>query len=388
MIQVGNKIFHGDCLKILDTLKENSIEAIVTDPPYELGFMGKAWDKAGVSFKRNTWEKCLRVLKPGGHLLAFGGTRTYHRITVAIEDAGFEIRDSIAWIYGSGFPKSLDVSKAIDKGEGIWRGKAGAVSSGNDSMENPNYERTPKGNPVTDNAKKWEGWGTGLKPSMEPICLARKPLSESTVAANVLKWGTGALNIDGSRIAGEVPKTIQGKSDSKYGGGKGFAPNGYQESDPSPLGRWPANLIIDGSEEVERGFPETKTGDIRKGLYKNISKNSVNCYGDYGSFDNAEHRGDSGSASRFFYTAKASKWERENHNKHPTVKPIALMEYLIKLVTPKGGTVLDPFAGSGSTLIAAKKLGRKYIGIEMNPEDIETTKKRLSRAAYQREVFT
>ncbi len=383
-------IYQGDCRTIMAEMSENSVDAIVTDPPYELGFMGKAWDKSGVSFNPDTWAACLRVLKPGGHLLAFGGTRTYHRIAVAIEDAGFEIRDSIAWIYGSGFPKSLDVAKAIDKAAGVEFESKPASGVGFMNPEgrggySPTKNKLDRKGKTTDNAKKWEGWGTALKPALEPICLARKPLSEKTVAANVLKWGTGALNIDGSRIgtseklsigAGKIGKNTYGNFSHHNAG------------EQNPQGRWPANLIHDGSEEVERGFPDgggkdprIYKGGQRSGGFVGTGQDSGNGLPCGPLYD------DSGSASRFFYCAKASRYERELYNKHPTVKPIALMEYLIKLVTLKKGRVLDPFAGSGSTLIAAKRLGRKYIGIELDPENIRTIKKRLKRAVHEPELF-
>ena len=206
-------LHHGDCLEVLRSLPDCSVDSVVTDPPYGLSFMGKRWDYDVPSVE--IWAECLRVLKPGGHLLAFAGTRTQHRMAVRIEDAGFEIRDMIAWVYGSGFPKSLDVSKAIDKNNGHWRGKAGGVVSGNDAMSGGNYERTPKGEPITPEAKQWQGWGTALKPALEPITVARKPLI-GTVAENVLQHGTGAINVDGGRVGG----------------------------------RWPANFIHDGSEEA------------------------------------------------------------------------------------------------------------------------------------------
>lgn len=451
-----NKVINGDSREILEGFESDSIDAIVTDPPYEIGFMGKEWDKSGISFNSEIWEKCLRVLKPGGHLLAFGGTRTYHRIAVAIEDAGFEIRDSIAWIYGSGFPKSLNISKQIDSrgGENIswfgewlrdWRvknnitqkeisklfpsktgGLTGCVANWELGLNLPTAEQfstivrsfnLPFGTieeaerevtgkqrqgklavaPGQDNdrssimlditasateaAKKWEGWGTALKPALEPICLARKPLSEKTVAANVLEWGTGALNIDGSRIEAEKETGWGGGGSKLYDGG--LSRNGGK-SRPAD-GRWPANLIHDGSEEVEREFPSPHgAGQSRFGT-RDIGGESKGIFPAHGK---GGHRfGDEGSASRFFYTAKASKWERESHNKHPTVKPVALMEYLVKLVTLRGGMVLDPFAGSGSTLIAAKRLGYRYIGIERNSEHVETIKKRLKRAAHEPELF-
>lgn len=204
------QIYNNNCVEALKQLPDGCIDAVVTDPPYELGFMGKKWDSTGIAYNVAMWKEVLRVLKPGGHLLSFGGTRTYHRMACAIEDAGFEIRDQLQWLYGSGFPKSMDISKAIDKKAGIWRGKAGNVISKNGSMSAPNYERTPKGEPITDLAKQWDGFGTSLKPANEPICLARKPLAEKTIVGNVLKYDTGGLNIDVCRIGqqGRFPSNV------------------------------------------------------------------------------------------------------------------------------------------------------------------------------------
>ena len=249
----------GDCLETLRTMPDNSVDSVVTDPPYGLSFMGKRWDYDVPSVE--IWAECLRVLKPGGHLLAFAGTRTQHRMAVRIEDAGFEIRDMIAWTYGSGFPKSMDVSKAIDKDAGHWRGRAGSVIADNGAMSGGNYERTPKGDPVTESARQWSGWGTALKPALEPITVARKPLSEGTVAANVLQHGTGALNIDGCRVGDEVlPAQVRGVTRmGTFDGAEG-------NETPERTGRWPANLIHDGSEpadllgEAARFFQQCKSG--------------------------------------------------------------------------------------------------------------------------------
>ena len=372
-----NDILCGNCLEILKSFDENSIDAIITDPPYELGFMGKSWDKSGIAFNTEVWSECLRVLKPGGHMLAFGGSRTFHRIAVAIEDAGFELRDTIMWVYGSGFPKSLDISKAIDKMAGIWRGKAQGKLSNYASMSGPNYSRTPKENPATPEAQMWEGWGTALKPAFEPIILARKPISEKNIAENVLKWGTGGINIDDCRIPlkGERQPTGSGKP-SKNGVTYNLAiKSGGNGGNRTPQqGRWLANFIHDGSEEVLRLFPETKstprtptnggTGGV--GQSTNFQRGS----------ETSPYR-DSGSAARFFYCAKASRKERGEGNNHPTVKSLALMQYLVRLITPPNGIVLDPFTGSGSTLIAAIREGFKYIGIELNEEYIEIAEKRL-----------
>jgi len=370
-----SEIIHGNCIEVLKRLDENSIDAIITDPPYELGFMGKSWDKSGIAFNTEVWSECLRVLKPGGHMLAFGGSRTFHRIAVAIEDAGFELRDTLMWVYGSGFPKSLDISKAIDKQAGIWRGKAQAILSNNGSMSGSNYSRTSKGRAATPEAQMWEGWGTALKPAFEPIILARKPISEKNIAENVLKWGTGGINIDDCRIEGikGVPASLSNE------GQHGWSTGGDMTRKSKQNGRWPANFIHDGSDEVLELFPETKSGFMKAGTPRKMSNNpNKNVYG-YQKSDTAfnDTYGDSGSAARFFYCAKASRKERGEGNNHPTVKPLALMQYLVRLVTPPNGIVLDPFTGSGSTLIAATREGFRYIGIELNEEYIEIAEKRL-----------
>jgi site-specific DNA-methyltransferase (adenine-specific) len=326
----------GDCLDVLRTLPADSVDAIVTDPPYGLAFMGKKWDYDVPS--EEIWRECLRVLKPGGHLLAFAGTRTQHRMAVRIEDAGFEIRDMIAWVYGSGFPKSLDVSKAIDKAAGYWRGKAGEVVSDNGAMSGGNYDRTPKGDPITAAAAAWQGWGTALKPALEPITVARKPLI-GTVAENVLAHGTGALNVDGCRVGDEV-LAAQVRGVTRMGTFEGADGN----ETPERIVRWPANLIHDGSEEVV-------------GLLND--------------------------AARFFYCAKASKRDRDDGNNHPTVKPTDLMRYLCRLVTPPNGLVLDPFTGSGSTGKAAMLEGFRFAGCELSAEYIEIARARIAHAAGQ-----
>ena len=342
------EVLHGDCREKLRDLPDASIDAIVTDPPYELGFMGKAWDASGIAYDVGMWREALRVLKPGGHLLAFSGSRTYHRMTVAIEDAGFEIRDQIMWVYGSGFPKSLDVSKAIDKAAGVEREIIGPNKFSHlNGKENLNCygaaSRPDETRPATDAARQWQGWGTALKPAHEPICVARKPLI-GTVAENVLAHGTGALNIDASRVAIDLSV-----DDPRLGGNGAWTTSKEQSGDTvslprgtvasSPLGRWPANLIHDGSDEVLAL---------------------------------------AGEAARFFYCPKASKADRAG-SKHPTVKPIALMAYLVRLVTPPGGTVLDLFAGSGTTLEAAVKEGFRVIGIEQDETYIGDIFARMER---------
>lgn len=385
-------LYGGDNRDVLKSLPDNSIDSIVTDPPYALvsiqkrfggenakptkdgdvysrasaGFMGKQWDTGEVAFSEVFWAECLRVLKPGGHVVAFSGTRTYHRMAVAIEDAGFEIRDQLAWAYGSGFPKSHDVSKAIDKGAGPAAPVAGSIKDETVGQvaKGTEYERTDKGDPITDAAREWQGWGTALKPAWEPICLARKPLV-GTVAENVLEHGTGAINVDGCRV-GTEGGTRKEKSDDKS---TTDSVGGYLNAKagaPIDAGRWPANIVHDGSDEVVSCFPEAP-GQLRAVGPQHGAKTSVNTYGDYGPRDDFAPRLDSGSAARFFYTAKADKLDRIG-SKHPTVKPVDLMQWLVRLVTPKGGLVLDPFAGSGSTGEAAWREGMRCILIEREEE--------------------
>lgn len=340
------EVIHADCLTaLLFLFSDNSVDAIVTDPPYELGFMGKSWDASGIAYSVELWRECLRVLKPGGHLLAFSGSRTYHRMTCAIEDAGFEVRDQIMWVYGSGFPKSLDVSKAIDKAAGVEReiigqGQSGATAGmqalGPSGIKGGAYDITA---PATDAARQWQGWGTALKPAHEPICVARKPLV-GTVAQNVLTHGTGAMNIDGCRVGDEVlPAITAGKAKI------GTFERGVMVT-PERTGRWPANLIHDGSEEVTALLND---------------------------------------AARFFYCPKASKRDRSDSNTHPTVKPTDLMRYLCRLVTPPGGVVLDPFMGSGSTGKAAMLEGFRFVGIEREADYMTIAEARIRAALEGRE---
>ena len=455
-----NKVYVGNNLDVLKTFPDNSIDSIVTDPPYGLGkepnahevlkdwlehgyheikgkgFMGKEWD----SFVPQPilWKECLRVLKHGGHLLSFAGTRTYDWIVMGLRLAGFEIRDQIAWLYGSGFPKSHDISKAIDKSKGAERevlGKAKGVGSNNTlSMKNGLGESQEFANeyditaPSTDEAKQWQGYGTALKPALEPIVMARKPL-KGTVASNVLKYGTGGLNIDGCRV--ELKEGEETWSHGDLGKFENVG-EGYQrknksmfvnkgEASGSDKGRFPANVIHDGSEEVLNNFPNTEAG----GNLNKIYKDKGHIFGDYKVKNEFESYGDSGSASRFFYTAKASQSERNfglygfeekftasaefrpNHmekalegdngnpygrwqpkkNIHPTVKPIDLMQYLVRLVTPKGGICLDPYLGSGTTAIACKSEKINYIGIELEPEYAKIAESRIKAETVQYDIF-
>lgn len=411
------EIRHGDCLELLRAMPDNSVDAVVTDPPYGLSFMGKKWDYDVPATE--LWAECLRVLKPGGHLLAFAGTRTQHRMAVRIEDAGFEIRDMIAWVYGSGFPKSLDVSKAIDKAAGAEREVVGIASRSNAPgavtnkvkwVREVDYEITA---PATDAARQWQGWGTALKPALEPITVARKPL-DGTVAANVQQWGTGAINVDGCRVQYASKDDEAGAMPSSPGNPNGIFKFGGAWSGSNPPGRWPANLIHDGSEEVLAGFPQTSSGALNSGhaqgagMFGKVGGEVI--LRDYGN--------DTGSAARFFYCAKASRSERNRGleefdermvthigqahtgtsasgnvtgnrlpraNVHPTVKPIALMRYLCRLVTPPGGTVLDPFTGSGTTGIAAKLEGFNFIGCEREAEYVAIAKARIDAREPERE---
>lgn len=373
----GKVILHGgDNRTVMKGLAANSIDSVVTDPPYALvsivkrfgreaksnlevsetkdlntvkaaqykrlsgGFMGLKWDTGETAFAVEFWAEILRVLKPGGHVVSFSGTRTYHRMACAIEDAGFEIRDQIGWLYGSGFPKSHNASN---------------------------------------------GWGTALKPAWEPICFARKPLI-GTVAANVMEHGTGAINIDGCRVeasARPAREVAAQREDVIYGGNAlmGRVDGSLQSSKAvgaTDVGRWPANIVHDGSEEVLAAFPDAP-GQQRGVGPANGEKASVNVYGDYGPREQFDPRGDSGSTARFFYTAKADAEDRSG-SKHPTVKPVDLMQWLVRLVTPKGGTVLDPFAGTGSTGEAAWREGMKCVLIEREPEYLKDIRVRLSLA--------
>lgn len=387
-----SRLMCGDCRKLLKQFKPNTFSSVVTDPPYELGFMGKKWDSSGVAFQPETWRSVLRVCKPGAFLLAFGGTRTYHRLVCAIEDAGWEIRDCLAWVYGSGFPKSLDISKAIDKVAGAEREKvaegkpvkrmipgADQNKTGSWIKDNGRVFIPTETAPATPLAQRWNGWGTALKPAHEPIVLAMKPL-DGTFAANAEKYGVAGLNVDGCRIDSEVIRTTQGQSASQQAG---TMYSGKDQRSKRPFentsGRWPANLIHDGSDEVLEVFPETtaSTGRPRNNSdFKSVAKGYETAHTTYGHDDNG------GSAARFFYCAKASKKERtcngKVENKHPTVKPLSLMKYLVKLVSyPKLNYILDPFCGSGSTLIACKGLGIKYVGIDLDDEAVLTAIRRL-----------
>lgn len=408
-----NHLYLGDNLEVIKTFPDNSVDAIITDSPYGLGkepdavkclqdwidhgyhdvkgsgFMGKTWD-AFVP-QPILWKECFRVLKPGGHLLSFFGTRTYDWGTLAIRLAGFEIRDCVMWIYGSGFPKSLDISKAIDKAAGAEReviGKhIGRKATPIADMRGGNYGNQIAGGidcssittPATDAAKQWNGYGTALKPACEPICVARKPL-EGTVIENVLQYGTGGINIDAGRVGTDetITNHSRGSDSAKSKGIYGdSAAQETHQTNGQQLGRWPANIIHDGSDEVLAGFPLTKSGS--RSLDNNMSASTdenghikANVYGKYKQLPR-ETQGDSGSATRFFYSAKTSPAERAGR-KHPTIKPLALMEYLVKVFCPAGGVVLDPFIGSGTTAIACTNTGHKWVGIEADPANYAEAK--------------
>lgn len=389
-------LHHGDCLDVLATLPDASVDAVVTDPPYALGFMSKEWDRHTPGNFQNWCEQwaaeCLRVLKPGGHMVAFGGTRTFHRLTAGIEDAGFEVRDVLSWLYGSGFPKSMDVGKAIDKAAGAERPVVGVNPRA--AQQTPKADATSlgafKGTPrdltgaATPEAAQWEGWGTALKPAWEPIVLARKPLV-GTVAGNVLAHGTGALNIDASRVGdGSESRERVGEAsqESRYtdAGGTNFAAKPGVRGG-SPAGRWPANLVLDpeAAEALDQQSGTLTSGRMAAGTQRGTRQGAA--LGMMPAATGAETYGDSGGASRFFYVAKAGKKERPvvDGVAHPTVKPLALMEWLIRMVTPPGGVVLDPFAGSGTTLEAAQYTGNRAVGIEKGDEYLPLIVQRLER---------
>ena len=375
------KLYHGDALDILPHLEP--ADAIVTDPPYGLSFMGKSWDH-GVP-GREFWEAVQA--KPGAFMLAFGGTRTVHRLTCAIEDAGWEIRDCIMWLYGSGFPKSLDISKAIDKSAGAERelttprGKIGTNKTRVEQGYRPNEvaQSWNDAGPVTTAAREWSGWGTALKPAYEPIIVARRPI-EGTVAANVRKYGTGGINVDGCRILGWKPQVVQGVNSnaSSFNVAKERRISG-----DSNVGRWPANVIHDGSEEVLAGFPNSKSCGGNRAIEtgKSIGTFKENIYRPFFNL------GDTGSAARFFYTAKASRRDRGKHNTHPTVKPFKLIRYLTRLVSKRGALVLDPFAGSCTLAVVCEHLRRRWICIELDEASCATGVKRIEAERKQLKLF-
>jgi site-specific DNA-methyltransferase (adenine-specific) len=381
--------------------EDNTFDSVVTDPPYGLRFMGKGWDHGvpGVDY----WKEVLRVAKPGAFLLAFGGTRTFHRLAVAIEDAGWEIRDTIGWIYGSGFPKSHNIGKAVDKLQGNEREVIGRNPNSRENCDKSNtlYESGTVGKTdiFTKGTSEWEGWGTALKPAWEPIIMARKPFN-GTVAENVLKYGTGGINIDECRVGfvdeADKNESVNKNQHSDYNSNNGVRvpTKGIYHGDFRPpenynptKGRFPANIIHDGSEEVLDIFPNTKSGggEFNKHDYADNINGSTN-------FQRGNYvgRNDGGCASRFFYCAKASKQDRNEGvelNNHPTVKPTSLMRYLVKLVTRKSGLVLDPFCGSGSTCKACVLEGCNYVGIDLDPEYCKIAENRTNAISIQTKLW-
>jgi len=412
-------IYNASCLDVMDSMEENSIDCIVTDPPYEIGFMGKKWDNTGIAFSVETWQKALRVLKPGGYLLAFNHSRTFHRMMVAIEDAGFELRDTVMWIYGSGFPKSHNIAKAIDKSLGFEREIIGktirpegrAFAEGASGFAKGEVDITISS---TEEAKKWDGYGTALKPAFEPIVMARKPFKTS-VAENVLTYGVGGINIDECRIGSEVI-TTNGKG--KQNGMTPIVPQSEDYIGSTNIGRFPANIIHDGSAEAISGFPDTSSIGSGYNFDKGDNDNPANVVNNIKS---GKHFDDSGSASRYFYTAKASVKDRDEglsqftpqqvndgilteidnayqrgetlrKNIHPTVKPCDLMQYLIRLVAPKGATILDIFMGSGSTGKATmienteRNADYHFIGIDLEKEYCDISKARIEWGINFKEI--
>ncbi len=416
-IEYPFKILHGNCLDILPTLPAMSVDAVVCDPPYELGFMGKSWDSTGIANDPEMWGYVLRALKPGGYLLAFSGTRTYHRMACAIEDGGFDIRDCIMWTYGSGFPKSHNISKGIDKADGwerekkVFEQKPGMAKSW-DTGSGKGFSGTEAvvDEPISDDAKMWDGFGSALKPSLEPICVAQRPLIGS-IQQNVRAYGTGGLNIDACRIGTEEMAVTRSNGVNISQNRAMAAANTGRVDAGTKTGRWPANLCHDGSPEILELFPH------QKGVYGAKVAPSGGPKGVYYHAAEGEKRPsagthitkgtkDDGSAARFFYCAKASRVDRDQGlddmplqntgsmqgnvdgtltgglipqgaNIHPTVKPTSLMQWLVRLVTPPGGTVLDPFTGSGSTGKACGFEGFNFLGIEMDDQYLEIAKRRI-----------
>lgn len=465
------KIYHGDCRKVLRGIGAKTAHAVICDPPYDIGFMGRSWDQKGVAFDPRTWMRIYAAMRPGAHLVAFGGTRTFHLVTSAIMDAGFEIRDCLMWLYGQGFPKSHDVSKGIDSRKGKIRERkqpqrrirpSPAIQAGGFGADGwaPEVDE-----PITAEAAAWHGWGTALKPAWEPIILARRPLSEKTVAANVLRWGTGALNIGACRIgwASEVDRDsqaglsgytgVEGKPSNSLSGGVDGSLNKVTVAhiQGHPQGRWPANLILSHDPRcvlvdkrkvrgiqktagnntfspgqnlpdsgykkgtgAEYGTPETvdvyacvpgcpiRMLDEQSGYSKTPStvvRGGSRPKGerpvDFTPHKNKQRyrcHGDSGTASRFFYTAKASTSERNAGlpdglvNTHPTVKPVKLLRYLCRLLSPRNGLVLDPFMGSGSTGVACAQEGMRFIGIDTSRESCNIAKHRIDAAASGKRI--
>lgn len=427
------KLMLGDNIESLKLLPDNSIDSVVTDPPYGLKFMGKKWDYQVPT--KEFWQEVYRVLKPGGHVLSFGGTRTYHRMVVNLEDGGFEIRDCISWIYGSGFPKSLNIGKAVDKIQGNEREVVGERIADDITGGNLLTAKPDKMIDITKGTTPYEGQGTALKPAQELICMARKPISEKTIAENVMKWGTGGLNIDNSRISIGDEKVsrlnikYEHKTNNMFGGGNDNRFGKETMSNDGVEGRFPANIIFDEEAgkmlDEQSGLSKSSIFPGKGGRGYGTEKNSYKNHKPGGSliFKDSGYI-DSGGSSRFFYSAKVSKKERnmgldgfeettsqlnsggigrkisvdkrlENNgenapstkNGHPTVKPITLMSYLINLVTPVNGIVLDPFMGSGSTGISAQLNGFRFCGMEMTEEYFKIAGARINNFEMYREFL-
>lgn len=419
------KLMLGDNIQSLKKLPDNSIDSIVTDPPYALNFMQKRWDAEVPSVE--FWKEVYRVLKPGGHILSFGGTRTYHRMVVNIEDAGFEIRDQVMWLYGSGFPKSHNIGKAVDKIQGNKREVVSIkenylnIKGSGKSM----YDDAWHGNQRIDleetrGSSPYEGWGTALKPANEPICVARKPLSEKTIADNVIKWGTGGINIDGCRVGF---RSEADKESAKPGSLNATGENSMfglkSGNEQNEEGRFPANIILD--ETAAELLDEQSGVSKSTKAFMSVPDITGGSYVGYkGATDKKTERGhnDSGGASRFFYVAKVSKKERNlgldsvevaknvrpqgeafgngsaitdvvkgKGNVHPTVKPVQLMSYLCRLITPENGIVLDPFMGSGSTGIAALLEGFRFVGMEMDEDYFKIAEARIENYEQYKEFI-
>ena len=410
-------ILNGDCLDELRSIADASVDSVVTDPPYGLsntkpaqvaetitrwasgerdylpggrGFMGKEWD--GFVPPPAVWDECMRILKPGGHMLVFAGPRTQDLMGLSIRLAGFDIRDSVAWLYGTGFPKGQSISKAIDKQAGATRQvvgtSKGAGSSNTESLGEfrPEYDTTV---PSTEEAAKWEGWNTSLKPAHEPIIMARKPFS-GTVASNVVEHGTGALNIDGCRVPTDEDRRRNAKGGENGLNGESTFKIRDRRAEDQPMteGRWPANVVL---EESTAEIVDSQSGYSKDGVA--VNRNRI---GDGSNYDASSYRitkpsredqgyGGEGGASRFFYVAKAPKGERPKVDgvAHPTVKPLALMRWLVRLVTPEGGVVLDPFAGSGATVEAALLEGMSPIGIEREADYVPLIQARIERSTKE-----
>ena len=375
-------LLNGDCIEEMQKMIDEGVQvdSVVTDPPYELGFMGKSWDSTGIAFQKETWELAYQLLKPGGHLLAFSSSRTYHRMAVAIEDSGFNIRDQIMWLYGSGFPKSLNIGKAVDKKLGNDREVVGVQQhptskdrTGNKSPYQAEDSHLDATHEITKGNSEWEGWGTALKPAHEPIVMARKPLSEKSIVDNVLKHGTGGINIDGCRISLEGETPPAGSAKRVYKNNQYTEDKTYGDNKTTPeSGRFPANVMHDGLQEdwaryfycpkVSRAERNVGLDDLPDVIHKTVFK-------------------------KIYRASAATREVNPIKNNHPTVKPQKLMKYLCRLVTPKDGTVLDPFMGSGSTGMAAKDEGFDFIGIEKEKEYFEIAERRIKAASPLSEFF-